>query len=125
MKLKCLTCRKTVSKSYDVDPVNGDLLGRPWYIDENELKHLAIVCLHCGTIHDSSGSLLRGVLSGFRSPLKIHNDINPMELGMMIMGRSKHPETESRQIAINDFGIPEQIIDVLVERKLLGHAFAK
>ncbi|WP_416224131.1 group II intron maturase-specific domain-containing protein [Thiohalophilus sp.] len=38
MKLKCLTCGKTVSKSYDVDPVNGDLLGRPWYIDENAKK---------------------------------------------------------------------------------------
>lgn len=125
MKFKCLTCGATVSKSYNVDPANGDLLGLPWYIDDKGLKHLAIVCLHCGTIHDCSVSLLRAVLSAFRSPLKIHNDINPMELGMMIMGRSEHPETESRQIAINDFGIPERIIDVLVERKVLGHAFAK
>ena len=41
------------------------------------------------------------------------------------MGRSEHPETESRKMAINDLGIPEKVIDVLVERKLLGHAFAK
>lgn len=125
MKVKCSTCGKTISKSYDVNPTNGDLLARPWYIDESGLKHLAIVCLHCGTIHDSSGSLFRGVLSGFKSPLKIHNDINPMQLGMMIMSRSEHPEKESRKIAINELGIPEIVIDVLVKRKLLGHAFAK
>lgn len=81
MRFKCLTCQKTVSKSYDVDRMKGDLLGRPWYIDETGLKHLAIVCLNCRTIHDCSDSLLRGLLSGLRRPLKVHHDINPMENG--------------------------------------------
>jgi hypothetical protein len=125
MRFKCLTCEKAVSKSYDVDHIRGDLLGRPWYIDEAGLKHLAIVCLNCGTIHDCSGSLLRGLLSGLRSPFKVHRDINPMELGVMVMTRTDDPSTNSRAFAINELGIPEEVIDVLVKRKLLGWAFAR
>jgi hypothetical protein len=125
MRFKCLTCDKTISRSYDADPIRGDLLGRPWYIDESGLKHLAIVCLNCGTIHDCSGSFLRGLLSGFRTPLKIHNDMNPMELGVMIMARTPDSSINFRAFAIDEFGIPEEVIDVLVARKLLGWAFAK
>ena len=124
MRFRCLTCDQTVSRPYDVDPIKGDLLGRPWYIDDAVLKHLAIVCLKCGTIHDCSGSLLRGLLSAFRTPMKVHDDINPMELGMMIMAHTADPSTNSRRFAINELGIPEEVIDVLVARKLLGWAFA-
>lgn len=125
MKFKCLACHKTIERSYQVDPVDGDLFGGPWYIDETGLKHLTLVCLNCGTIHDVSGSFLRGILTGFRSPVKVHNDINPMELGLMVMQRTDNPETESRRVAIEELGIPERVIDVLVERKFLGFAFAK
>jgi hypothetical protein len=125
MKLKCLACKKTISKPYAADRVNGDLFGCPWYIDDTGLKHLALVCLHCGTIHDASGSVLRALLTGFKSPMKIHNDINPMELSMMIMSRSDGNEIAFRNVAIDDIGIPERVIDVLVERKILGHAFQR
>ena len=125
MEFKCLTCQKTISKWYDVDHAEGDVLGRPWYIDEAGLKHLAIVCLHCGSIHDCSCPLLRGLLSAFRVPLKIHHDINPMELGLMIMHSTRDPSTDLRAFAIHEVGIPEQVIDVLVARKLLGWAFER
>ena len=95
MQLKCKTCKKTASKSYDKDPKNGDLLGRPWYVDDSGLKHLAIVCLHCGTIHDASASFLKSIFSGFQSPLKVHNILNPMELSMIIMERVDDPRNDS------------------------------
>ncbi len=125
MKFTCVTCQKVLSKSYDVDPRGADLLGRPWYRDDNGLNHLAVVCLHCGTIHDASGSVLRSILSGFRSALKFHDDLNPMELSMLVMQQTDHPETESRMVAVTKLGIPEVVIDVLVERNILGHAFRK
>lgn len=124
MKFKCVTCHKVISKSYDVDPNAADVLGRPWYRDDSGLNHLAIVCLHCGTLHDCSGSILRGLLSGFRSALKVHDDLNPMELSMLVMQHTSQPETESRRIAVEKLGIPRAVIDALVERKILGHAFA-
>lgn len=124
MKFKCFTCHEVLSKSYDVDPAHGDIISRPWYRDETGLNHLAIACLLCGTIHDASGSFLRGVLSGFTSPLKVHNDLNPMELGTLIMQRTDHPESESRRIAVSEIGIPEEIIDVLLQRNILGSAFS-
>jgi hypothetical protein len=89
------------------------------------LNHLAIVCLHCGTIHDCSGSVLRGLLTAFRSALKVHDDINPMELSMLVMQHTERPETESRAVAVKKLGIPEVVIDVLLERNILGHAFRK
>jgi hypothetical protein len=102
MRFRCLTCDKTIRKSYDVDRVQGDLLGRPWYIDDTGLKHVAIVCLNCGTIHDCSGSLVRGLLSGFMSPLEVHHDMNPMELGVMIMASTTDPSASSRAFAIDE-----------------------
>ena len=124
MKLKCLTCAKTVSTSYDADRSRGDVLGRPWYVDETGLKHLAIVCLYCGTIHDCSGSMLRALLTGFKRPVNIHGSISPLELSAMIMARSQHPEA-SRQVAVQELGIPEAVIDVLLERNILGQAFSE
>jgi|LGVC01.1.fsa_nt_gb hypothetical protein len=125
MKFKCLTCEKTISKDYDVDPIHGDALWHPWYRDDSGLNHSALVCLHCGTIHDVSGSFLHGLFSLFQCPLKVHNDINPLELAIAVTEYTQHPKTESRHIAINSFGIPEKVVDVLVKRELLGNAFAK
>ena len=51
--------------------------------------------------------------------------MNPMELGLRIMAHTSDPSTNSRAVAINELGVPERVIDVLVARKLLGWAFAK
>ena len=48
-----------------------------------------------------------------------------MELGLIIMHSTPDPSTHSRAFAIQEVGIPEEVIDVLVARKLLGWAFAK
>jgi hypothetical protein len=125
VKIKCVTCQRVISKSYDVDPSTADVLGRPWYRDEGGLNHLAIVCLHCGTIHDCSGSILKGLLSGFQSALKVHDDLNPMELAMLVMQHTAHLEADSRRVAIEKLGIPAAVLDVLVERKILGPAFRR
>lgn len=76
-------------------------------------------------VGDASGSMLRGLLTGFRSALKVHDDLNPMELSMLVMQHTDHPEIESRTVAVNKLRIPEVVIDVLVERNILGRAFRK
>ena len=43
----------------------------------------------------------------------------------MIMHSTPDPSAHSRAFAIHEVGIPEEVIDVLVARKLLGWAFAK
>lgn len=125
MRFTCICCGKKLTRSYGTDRVNGDIYAQAWYVDSTGLKHLAIVCLACGTIHDCSGSFLRGLLTLGRSPVTIHRDINPLELSAMIMDRSQHPELESREVAIRQLGIPEGIIDVLLERNILGQAFVR
>ena len=48
-----------------------------------------------------------------------------MELGVEIMIRTPDPSANSRAFAINELGTPEEVVDILVARKLLGWAFAK
>jgi hypothetical protein len=112
-----------LTSSYAIDPAHGEIYAQRWYADSTGLQHLAIVCLHCGTIHDCSGSFLKGLLSLFSSSLKVHADITPLDLAEMIQARSHHPEAESREIAVSVLGIPDGVIDVLVERRILGPAF--
>lgn len=137
MDFKCNCCGKTLSRPYSVDPVHSDIYTRPWYIDDQGLEHLVVVCLECGTIHDCSGSILKGLFTFGHNPVTIHDSINlielvtindsinPMELGIMIMEHCKHPEIESREVAIRKLGIPEDIIDILLKRNILGPAFAR
>jgi hypothetical protein len=80
VRLTCRTCRRMCSRSYDKDRAGGDLLGRPWYVDETGLKHLAIACLHCGTIHDCTGSLV-AIFSG---GLRIRDRTSPVDLALMV-----------------------------------------
>jgi hypothetical protein len=122
MIFKCKVCGEESEVKGDRNRSHTRLYARPWYVDGNGLKHLIVVCLQCGGIHDCSGSFLKGLLTGFRNPLKIHDDINPFEISVLIMERLKAGES-GRQIAIEEFGIPEDVIDVLVDRNILGPAF--
>jgi hypothetical protein len=125
MKFTCSTCEKKLTKSYDDNPSVADFLGRPWYKVENGLNHLVIVCLHCGTIHDTSGSFLTGLFSGFQSMLKVHEDINPIELSLIVKKHTGGPSANSRKIVIKEMKLPEKVLDVLVEKNILGVAFKK
>ena len=120
----CLCCNKRLTRPYDQDQGAGDVLARPWYRDDSGEKHLAVVCLECGTIHDVSGSFLKGLLSGFKKPYKVNRDINPMELGIAVMDKVKAGEGTARDLVMKYFGMPKQILDILVRRKFLGPAFS-
>jgi len=119
---RCVTCGSIASKGYE--GLGGDTLELPWYTDETRQGHVAIVCLHCGTIHDCSGSSLQGLRAIFKSQVKVYRAIRPSELSVMVMGRTVDPSV-SRQVAIRDFQIPERVIDLLVERNLLGPIFGR
>jgi hypothetical protein len=43
----------------------------------------------------------------------------------MIQGKTQSPETDSREVAIRELGIPEDVIDVLLQRRILGRAFGR
>ena len=68
--------------------------------------------------------MTKAILSDFKFVAKIHRSISPVELSVMIMGRT-HDPTASRHVAVQELRIPEKVIDVLLERNILGHAFAK
>jgi hypothetical protein len=125
MKFKCRACNENVGISYDVDQTNGNLIGRPWYVDESGLNHLAIVCLKCGTIHDASGSTSRAFLTLFKSKLKVHGVINPVQLSELVLDKVGREPALFRDTAIEYIGLPAPIIDALVERNILGKAFER
>lgn len=124
MSFRCQCCKKLLSTSYDSDQEHGDLLGRRWYRDQAGLNHLAIVCLECGAIHDCSGSAFRSIVTFGKSRMKIHSCVDPVQLSVMVRNLTDDPRAKSRTVAIGELGLPESVIDVLVNRKILGRAFA-
>jgi hypothetical protein len=115
MHFKCFICKRTIDISYDMDPVNGNIMMRPWYVeDETGLNHQAVLCLKCFTVHDTSGSTLRFVFQSFLSrPLKIHCAIRPINEGIVELTYSS-----GNSELINSF--PADIINLLVKNKKLG-----
>ena len=123
MNFQCRCCGALLSRSYDSDRTAGDVLGRPWYRDDTGLNHLAIVCLNCGTIHDCSGSAIRALLTLGKTKYKCHNSIDPLQLSTMVRSMTGGLTSDARTIAVEKLGIPESVVNALVERTLLGPAF--
>ena len=121
MKFKCVACGKVLSNPYDVDPLNGNIIMRPWYTDQNGLNHSAIACLECGTIHDTSGSIWRFLLSVFINRfMKVHSTIHPMNETILKDYHGKYP-TVARKKYLHDMGISKDIVDALASRKIISH----
>ena len=130
MKFICPCCEKRLSISYTVDPEKGEIIAGPWYRDKQGLNHVAIGCLNCGAIHDTSGRGFLGAILTLllgRMPMMIHSSLEPMELPVLVEAlMSEAPEKTAREIAAGEeFAIPELVIDAFVGRKLLGPAFSK
>lgn len=58
LKFTCSNCRRTHDTGSDSALTNarGSIMGVPWYLDKRGTMHLAMACLHCGTVHDAYGS---------------------------------------------------------------------
>jgi hypothetical protein len=129
MRFKCSCCRATLGKFCPKVGGDGDFTGGPWYVDENRLNHNAFICLHCGTIHDAVGSVTRtlGFILSFGNsmPMKVVGTMNPMELGMILMNDEHYGVESAREIVVRELGLKPRWIDVMLDRKVLGHAFEK
>jgi hypothetical protein len=117
----CQGCGKKLRTSYDVDRERGDMRMTRWYRDETGLSHFAMACLLCGCIHDTSGSAARtlGLLMG-RIPLKVHGFIRLADLIQKIE-ESATPMQIPRYLTAT-LGIPAEVVDILIERRLLPDA---
>ena len=128
MKFKCSCCRATLGKFCSNVGRDGDFTGGPWYIDDDRLKHNAFICLHCGTIHDAVGSIRKTIgciLSfGHTMPMRVVGSLNPMELGLILMHHECFGIESARQIVVRELGLKPRWIDVMLDRKVLGHAFS-
>lgn len=125
-RFKCRCCRRVLASSYDQDPDHGELLFRLWYVDDSGLKHFAVTCLHCGTIHDGFATSLRSIFTLMRRPIKVINDINPLEIAEGLLSRKSPDDSiDCREVLMSELRLPEEVIDVLVHRGLLGPAFGR
>lgn len=116
MRFKCHGCGKVLTRSYSGDRTHGDIYASPWYMDASGLRHLGIVCLACGTVHDCSGAFLKGLITFGRNPMKVHQHIRPAVVNEMAMAQvlsrasGTHPGEHGR------ISIPDGVINVLTER---------
>jgi hypothetical protein len=118
IKLRCKGCDEMLSgkNSYDVDPINGTSITRPWYTDETGLNHMAVACLKCGTIHDIIPSIIKIFIG---RPYKVYNTINVRDESFLREYKGKSPEA-FRKVQLRNIMISRDIIDAMVERHILG-----
>lgn len=118
MRFQCKGCGRTLSQSYASDPSNGDVYARPWYSDDAGLAHLMIVCLSCGTVHDCSGSFLKGLLTLGRSPMKVHGVIPLRTVIESVVTRMLSRTPASAAFSHGQPAIPDEVVNVLIKRGL-------
>ena len=108
MKFKCSCCEVKLGEFCPKVGSDGDFTGGPWYIDDNRLNHTAVICLHCGTIHDTVGSLTRALgfvlTCGNIMPMKIVGSMNPREIGIMLMSDKHYGVESARDIVVRELG---------------------
>jgi hypothetical protein len=55
--------------------------------------------------------------------MKVVGTMNPMELGMILMNDEHYGIESAREIVVRELGLKPRWIDVMLDRKVLGHAF--
>lgn len=119
MKFFCRNCGAKITKSIDTGEPNPDVMGRPWYTDERGENHLAMMCLHCGTIHDTKPSLLKMALFFLGiSPLKTYGVLLPEAIALKALSFQRPLDVAEY------YGFPEVMLHALADRKILGPAFS-
>jgi hypothetical protein len=56
-------------------------------------------------------------------PMKIIGTMNPMEIGIILMNDEHYGLENAREIVIRELGLKPRWIDLMLERKVLVHAF--
>lgn len=117
MNFKCVYCNKKHKISHK-DCSESQLVDAfPWYIDNQGVKHMAIVCRVCGTIHDCIGSsIFFAIFTGFRKLTKVCRYVTIEDLQDYISNRTSSLEHDSKKILTQEFGISEQAYDIVKEK---------
>lgn len=72
MNITCRNCKTLLRRSAQAHPARPDFIAVPWYQDANGARHMALACLHCGTVHDCLGAQRPAIFTALMSPLKIN-----------------------------------------------------
>ena len=117
MNFKCVYCNKRHKISHKDCIENRQVDTFPWYIDNKGVKHMAIVCKVCGTIHDCIGAnILYSILSGFRQLTKVCGYVTINDLKDYVSNRTYNPGHDSMKILTQEFGIPLQAYEIIEEK---------
>jgi hypothetical protein len=91
------------------------MLVSPWYKDETGTNHIAILCLHCKTLHDTKPSILKAVFSFSRSPLSVDGYFTQSDLSKLIQKASEASgENDKYTIATNELRLPPKIVQRII-----------
>ncbi|MCX5818418.1 MAG: hypothetical protein NT047_00670 [Deltaproteobacteria bacterium] len=126
MKFVCYCCHETLKISYIESPIKADFISCSM-IQHKGIFYSVIACLKCGTVHQVEGNIVGHFLQSFNyKPMKVTHVLTPYALGIYVMSvlDSDNTGLTAREIALNTNLIPEKILDLLFERKLLGKAFS-
>lgn len=122
MKFRCACCHATLSTRPRSEEGRNEVVAFPWYRDNRNLNHLGVVCLHCGTIHDAHASIVNTILSPITgNPLRVISSVTPFEIGHVLLNAGR--TADARDALKEIFSVPDWIIDILVEKRLLGGAY--
>ena len=120
MNITCRSCGTLLKRTSKTELSKADFVGAPWYVDEKRMRHLALVCLHCGTLHDCLAAQKPAIFTALMSPLKINMikvtaTLNIQEVAQRITSQAE----TGVQADASDHGIPAQIVQALQERQFL------
>ena len=107
MYFRCSNCRADlhVNDSVWINPV-GKLAHLPWFRDHRGLNVYATACLHCGTVHATSGAPLKGLLTLGRRMLSVHFHLTPDHIQQFVREQGNP--------------LPPLLTSLLEERAFLG-----
>lgn len=108
MYFRCSHCGVDLHAGRDSVFTNssGKLASLPWFRDDRGLNIYATTCLHCGAVHATSGSPMKGLLTLGRRMLSVHLYLTPDRLQQLISDQGNP--------------LPPQLISLLEERGFLG-----
>ena len=108
MNFRCANCGVDLNAHADSVLINsaGKLAHFPWFRDERGLNVNATTCLHCGTVHATTGSPLKGLFTLGQRMLSVQFHLTQGQLHQVIRERGNP--------------LPPKLTSLLEERGFLG-----
>jgi Sel1 repeat len=122
VNFRCKTCRTMLDEAYS-EPnhtSNANFYMKQWYVDDRGSIHTLIVCLHCGTFHDCTASILGFIpaMLGLTSAFDVEKWYTSDEMGTKITNVS-HVDNLTYGEMFNKYNIDIILEKLLFERGLI------